>query len=878
MSTPVYNVSVDGNSNDSNLILGSTNGSIVEDDNHNHIELANKLAVLENALNLNSTSDLAQDALVATNASGVVTNASGVVTNLTRLDVHEALVLKNIDDISLNKSNLAVLENSKIDKLATINSLIANSLDNTSQEVFNTTSNLWSKNATNNELTYIGLEYNIADSLLSSKDLTLADGFNFSCKVTLTDADGSLNVLGYNASSGIVAGFPTISASGTSIMELVMVKDQDSAKVRVWVNGTEDNDTVFSDFVGGRLVVLANPNATFSEIKLTDTTVDLGISSILKEYKHSRIATIQASNPITHGHVDVYDQVAASIRNEAKRFDPTKDYSRVGYVLKVGASQYYQVTTYDDIFLEAEFVKRIGNGGIGADLALGGDGTGATYAASIYSLENPKEKSVTLSLKYYSNEIAYLRERLTVTGIGAPTVGFANLTPVTQAVILAGYKGQLIAAGATVPSDAALIATLSQASSGNSLLQSVLAVSYGTKPLQSAPQFINSADTAVVTQTNPTGDFTAQNIESYKQLSSKLADFDYNVIGANMTVTNNASFATAQSLKFALLTEIGSQAPYIFIDIIPAVLTSNSWVLNTLDPSGLDAVITDSDSFPDSATFGAFGLSVVSDQFIAVLNTIPGIGPSGGQTVFDGLSYKTFAQTFLLQTATTGKDMAIVNLNGDYTLDVTSLATGDEQKFRKALAMKENADVKDALNIPETGVFGYSVMGLLPTGTVAVLWYFISPTRNPDNVWLYTRVFDLKTMSYVDADVRREGDVNIITDLVAVPQAVKDKYNTAYSIDIDASGTVNSTNKILWNYTGEGGQVYYNYADVSDPDNQINKVTVSADGGSTWFTDVEAFAGGWILAGQSPPDASKLNNVYVKTWDEVEARLVELKS
>ena len=87
MSAPVYNVSVDGNNNDSNVILGSTNGAIDEHDNHDHSNLANKVAVLENALNLNSASDLAQDALVAT-------NASGVATNLTRLDVHEGLVLK----------------------------------------------------------------------------------------------------------------------------------------------------------------------------------------------------------------------------------------------------------------------------------------------------------------------------------------------------------------------------------------------------------------------------------------------------------------------------------------------------------------------------------------------------------------------------------------------------------------------------------------------------------------------------------------------------------------------------------------------------------------------------------------------------------------
>ena len=130
MSAPVYNVSVDGNSNDSNVILGSTNGSIAEDDNHDHVNLANKLAVLENALNLNSTSDLAQDALVATNASGVannasgvVTNASGVATNLTRLDVHEGLVLKNIDDISSNVATLAVHEGLVTKNIKSINQM-----------------------------------------------------------------------------------------------------------------------------------------------------------------------------------------------------------------------------------------------------------------------------------------------------------------------------------------------------------------------------------------------------------------------------------------------------------------------------------------------------------------------------------------------------------------------------------------------------------------------------------------------------------------------------------------------------------------------------------------------------------------------------------
>jgi len=53
MSAPVYNVSVDGNSNDSNVILGSANGAISEQDMNGHSDLTNKLAVLENALNTN---------------------------------------------------------------------------------------------------------------------------------------------------------------------------------------------------------------------------------------------------------------------------------------------------------------------------------------------------------------------------------------------------------------------------------------------------------------------------------------------------------------------------------------------------------------------------------------------------------------------------------------------------------------------------------------------------------------------------------------------------------------------------------------------------------------------------------------------------------
>jgi hypothetical protein len=723
-----------------------------------------------------------------------------------------------------------------------------------------------------NSLTYNGSGPWREHSLVTTKEYTVSDGFNFSCKVQLK-GEGFNDAIAYN---GVVNGtglsnYSAVNISGTDEVEVVIVKDQNSDNVRVWKGGIEDA-TVYPAFTGGHLVVLSNSNVTFSEVKLTDTTVDLGISSILKEYTNARVAIIQSAHPITQQNVDDYAKVNVVIRNEAIRFDPTKDYSSSGYVLKVGAAQYYQVSAYDSILLEAELVGRLANVVVGADLVLGGNGTGATFKAATSNLDTPKDKSVTLSLKYYSKEVASLRERLTVTGIGAPTVGFGDLTPVTQDIMIEVTRSSLPDG---TPDDV-IIATLTQAFSGYSLLQSILAVGFGNRPLQSAPEFINSAPGAVVSQTNPSGDFTAQNIESYKQISNKLSDFDFTLVGDSMTVTNNASFATTDSLRVAMLTDIGTQGAYNLAGMIPEQLTTNTWTLNTLDPDALETVIADPASFPDAATFGAYQLSAVSDKFIAVLNTIPGIAPAGGATYFDGLSYKTFAQTFLLQTATTGKDITINNLNGDYPLDITSLAVGDEQKFRQALAMKESADVAAALNIPADVVSGYVVFGLPPPGdTVPVVWYSVSPTRDANNVWLYTRVLDLKTLSYVDADVRREGDVSIITELATVPSGVKEKYTSEYTIDLDGAGVVNAVDKILWNYIGESGQVYYNYTDVSNPLDKINKVLLSNDGGTTWLTDSQAFGAAWTAATGTYPDG-KVNSVSVDTWVEVEARISQL--
>lgn len=719
------------------------------------------------------------------------------------------------------------------------------------------------------KLFYTGSGTIAQESLVTTKEYTVADGFNFSCFVTLSDGTGDGTVLGYNGivdASGI-SGYEGLSVSGTTEVEIVMVKDQDSAKVRVWVDGVEDNVTDFPPFVGGRLVVLANSNATFSEVKLTETTVDLGVRSILVEYKHVVVATIQASNPVTQKDVEMFSKTNIVLINEARLYNPAKDYKNIGYVSTVGAGEYYQLLTVDDVEEIGTIVKKLGNNIIGIDLILGGNGIDlATFQSGLNNVSTPKEKSVTKSVKLYSNDVAYLRERLTVTGDGAPTVAWSDLSAATQQFVIGVYK-QGLPSGSPVPDDATITNLLTLGFAGYSLLQAVIEVAYGSRPLQSAPEFINMAPTSVVNQTNPSGAFTAQNIESYSQLSNKLADFNYTVDGAAITVTTSYSFDSAQSVKTALLTELGAQGPYGAAELIPEQLTTNSWLLNTLDVTLTNTIAQNRDSFPTYAEFQAVGLSALADFFVSLV---------GSQDNFNLLSYKTFAENVLLQTALTGKTITINDLNGDYTIDVTSLTSGDEQKFRQALAMKESADVESALNIPATGFFGYSVLGLLAPGdTVAVIWYYVSPTRNANNVWLYTRVFDLKTLSYVDADVRREGSLNIITDPNDIPQAVKDKYISAYSINLGEAGLINSSDKIVWNYTGEGGQVYYNYSDVSNPQAPINKIVVTNDG-VNWLTEIEAYSYGWTLSGETPPDASKLNNVYVGTWAEVEARLVEL--
>ena len=718
-----------------------------------------------------------------------------------------------------------------------------------------------------NSLKYMGSGSIKENSLVSTKEYSVADGFNFSCFVTLSDGASDGTVLGYNPvfdASGML-NYDGLTVSGTTEVDLVMVKDQDSSKVRVWKNGVEDNATVFPDFTGGRLVVIANSNATFSEVKLTDTTVDLGISSMLKEYTHARIATIQAANPITQQNVEDYAKINVVVRNETIRIDPTKDYSGVGYVLKVGAAQYYQVSAYDSVLLEAELVKRIGNAIIGSDLALGGNGTGATFAAATSNLDNPKSKSVTLSLKYYSKDIASLREQLTAP---APTVGFGDLTPVTQAIVLAGYKASLVALGATPPADNVIIAALRQTLSGYSLIQTIFTVAFGSRPVQTAPEFINSADTVVVTQTNPSGDFTAQNIESYKQISNKLVNFNLSPVGANMTVTNNNDFTSAIAVSTTALVDAATQAPYQYAGIIPTYLVTTSWTLNTLDPSGLDAVISSSSSVPDYDTWVSYELTAIADQFKSSVG--------GSVEAFNALSYKAIAQIFLR-----GNLPTINNLNGDYIPNMSSLLTGDEQKFRKALAMKESADVQSALTIPDSDRFFYIVFGLTPNSTtIPVSWSYLPTDRNNNSVWTYVRVIDRNFGSYLDVDTRTESSVTFYENTTNTPENVISAFNTFYSFTLDDNSL--SVDKYLVRYTGV--VEYYIYADMTTTVptfyilfSPLNS-TITDDANRTWLDPITLGKANYQQFEQTPPPDDKLDYKVYKTWAEVEARLIDLRT
>jgi len=142
MSADAFTVAISGNSNDTDLILHSANSSIYDTDPHSHhitdlsghpsieaqlVTNTNKIAALETSLATNLSNDLLQlvdislnaDGVlvnsqgvatnsqgVATNSQGVATNSQGVAANLTRLDVHESLVLKNISNIEAVNAGL----------------------------------------------------------------------------------------------------------------------------------------------------------------------------------------------------------------------------------------------------------------------------------------------------------------------------------------------------------------------------------------------------------------------------------------------------------------------------------------------------------------------------------------------------------------------------------------------------------------------------------------------------------------------------------------------------------------------------------------------------------------------------------------------------
>ena len=87
-----YAINISGNSNDSNLLLASNNGTISSDFEGTN-ELQKQMTELKSVINANISGDLLQEA-------GIESNTFGITTNLNRLDVHETLVLKNIADIS----------------------------------------------------------------------------------------------------------------------------------------------------------------------------------------------------------------------------------------------------------------------------------------------------------------------------------------------------------------------------------------------------------------------------------------------------------------------------------------------------------------------------------------------------------------------------------------------------------------------------------------------------------------------------------------------------------------------------------------------------------------------------------------------------------
>ena len=487
-----------------------------------------------------------------------------------------------------------------------------------------------------NSLKYTGSGSVNEHSLVTAKEYTIKDGFNFSCKVTLDDSDGNRAVLGYNvvfdaSGSGIDTYF-NLNASGTTEVELVMVKDQDSSNVRVWVDGVEDNTTVFPDFDGGRLVVLANPNATFSDVKLTDTKVEL--PDFDKNTRDNEVAYLQevtTTTPIDDQRVKV---LKATIK--ATQFwssDDTQPY----YLYKKGASVYYR-TGYGAFDMFAEYPKYLAN--ITETSAV-------DYGVDIFRWYGLSGGTTNKSFKVYARDITSVQTKSTT----APLIPFDQLSSQSQQ---SWIQGKMMWAGLSY-SDAQAASVTEY---NNMTMESFVT---GVAQISSGIDYEDTHQTMVWSNELTTGKYSTRDLWFLNRLNVP-EEQEYVVSDDNNSYVNNVY------LPITTISEIQDAAVKILTgEKLTTGKSTGLWPIPNSTWSSTDPLIvyspdttttetnfSDAGSFPTRAEWDAKGLSSFYAPYVTALG-----GDAAAETTFDALDFKQFIEQFLFNNSNTVKFEAL---------------------------------------------------------------------------------------------------------------------------------------------------------------------------------------------------------------------------
>jgi len=482
-----------------------------------------------------------------------------------------------------------------------------------------------------NSLKYTGSGSVNEHSLVTAKEYTIKDGFNFSCKVTLADSDGNRAVLGYNvvfdaSGSGIDTYF-NLNASGTTEMELVMIKDQDISGVRVWIDGVEDETTVFPDFVGGRLVVIANSNATFSEVKLTDTKYEIPDLYELTKTKSINLNILTTVNPIDQ---DFLNKVSA-LQEASTLWNGPNEVPY--YFAKLGASVYFRMNEQS---IEANKSNLIyyANRPATAAVIYGGD----------IKLDEP-----SISIKIYTRDVSSVNEILNTTGF----VTFEEFTQQTRE----GYIASLMYEPNGNPTGTTREQAIDYWTSTVSSWSPLSLLAYGGLP---TPSIINLNPSMVWTNELSEGTYNERDLWFLNRLNVP-EEQEYVVSIDNNSYVNNVylpitTVSKIQDVAVKILT--GEKLSGMMTGLWP--IANSVWsstdplVVYSPDTTTTETNFSDAGSFPTRAEWDAKGLSSFYAPYVTALG-----GDAAAETTFDTLGFKQFIEQFLFNNSNTVKFEAL---------------------------------------------------------------------------------------------------------------------------------------------------------------------------------------------------------------------------